>query len=238
MKQIYIIKTGDTLPKISDRFSDFEDWIIKGLLAAPDAVSVFDAVTNRDLPGIDRVKGVVIAGSHAMVTDNLSWSMNIESWIPKIIENQIPLLGICYGHQLIARAMGGVVDYHPGGIEIGTTGIELFTDSQKDRLFENLPGKINVHVSHSQTVVTLPPGTVRLAGNDFEPHHAFRINDCAWGFQFHPEYDEAIMKAYISELAHTFEAVQSREVQLLAQVKATPYAALLLERFGRLCGAA
>ena len=145
MKQIYIIKTGDTLPEISERFSDFEDWIIKGLQTDPDLVSVFDAVNSR-----------------------------------------------------------------------------------------NLPGKINVHVSHSQTVITLPPGAVRLAGNDFEFHHAFRIGDCAWGLQFHPEYDEAIMKAYISGLAHTFEAVQSRKAQLLAQVKATPYAALLLARFGRL----
>lgn len=234
MKKIYIIKTGDTLSDIADRFSDFEDWIIRGLKVDPSEVTVFDAVNNRDLPEIDRIKSAVIAGSHAMVTENLPWSLNIEDWIPGIIENHIPLLGICYGHQLIAKAMGGVIAYHPGGMELGTKEITLFESSRKDPLFDGFPERMNVHVSHSQTVATLPPGAVLLAGNNFEPHHAFRIGKNTWGVQFHPEYDTLIMQAYISQSAKLFGEISAIEATLLEEVKETPFAADMLERFGRI----
>jgi GMP synthase (glutamine-hydrolysing) len=86
-------------------------------------------------------------------------------------------------------------------------------------------------VSHSQTVINLPGKAMRLAMNPFEPNHAFRVGDCAWGIQFHPEYTADIMRSYIlnekEDLMH--EGIEIRPV--LDSVKETPVVASILRRF-------
>lgn len=234
MKKTLIIKTGDTFPEISSELMDFEDWIARGLNIDPSAISVVDVPRGQHLPEPLEINGVVIAGSHAMVTQDLDWSVKIEKWLPGIVQAKIPVLGICYGHQLLAKAMGGKVAYHPGGLEIGTTGIQRTQDAEKDMLFKEAPDRFDVHVCHSQTVVDLPNGAVLLAANDFEPHHAFRIGAHAWGVQFHPEYDETIMSAYATSMEDNITTSGQTLADILANISQTPVAAEILKRFGKL----
>ena len=231
-RKIVIIKTGETFPSIIPRLGDFEDWIARGLNLPSQDIQVVDVEAQQPLPPLDRIKGVVIAGSHAMVTQDLDWSLELEAWIPQLIRKKVPLLGICYGHQLIARAMGGIVDYHPGGLEIGTTDIDCVFQGEEDPLFGGLAQRFKAHVVHSQTVIRLPESSVVIAKNGFEPHHAFRIGPCAWGVQFHPEYDAAIETAYIGNMTQAIEASGQDPSQVLDQVVETPVAAMVLTRFG------
>ena len=234
-KKIYIIKTGDTFPGLAESLNDFEDWIIRGLDVDPALTAVIHVASKKDpLPEPVRCKGVVIAGSHAMVTQDLDWSLSVEKWVPDLVQNAIPVLGICYGHQLLARAMGGQVDYHPKGIEIGTTRIKCMATGYFDPLFKGLPEQFDVHACHSQSVIRLPKAAVLIAGNSFEPHHAFRIGNFAWGLQFHPEYDENIMKAYAQHMES--EILSSGKIlqDVIEGIRPTPVAAKILKRFGRL----
>jgi GMP synthase (glutamine-hydrolysing) len=158
-----------------------------------------------------------------------------------VIESGVPVLGICYGHQLLARAMGGEVDYHPKGLEIGTTWVEQVQvgadqAGDSDLLFRGLPKTFTAHVCHSQTVVRLPSGAVRLAKNDFEPNHAFRIGRSAWGVQFHPEYDIAVMSAYARNMETLITTSGLDLSKILEQIQATPTALEILGRFSRLAG--
>ena len=82
---------------------------------------------------------------------------------------------------------------------------ELLPDSATDRLFRGLPPRFSVHVTHSQTVLSLPPDAISLAANSFDRGHAIRIGSCAWGVQFHPEYDTSVMRSYIEEQAQELE---------------------------------
>jgi GMP synthase (glutamine-hydrolysing) len=229
-QKIVIIKTGETFPSIIPQLGDFEDWIAAGL--GLEDIGVVDVEKGKPLPSLDAIKGVVISGSHCMVTQNLDWSRKLEAWIPKLIRENIPLLGICYGHQLIAKAMGGAVDYHPGGIEIGTTQIELGNNGDKDLLFQNLPTRFKVHAFHSQTVIDLPESAVVIAKNEFEPHHAFRIGKCAWGVQFHPEADIRVLGAYIENLTQPILDSGQDPAILLDRMEETPVSFGLLKRFG------
>lgn len=233
MKKVIILKTGDTFPAVADELGNFEDWISQGLGIKKAKVDVVNVPTGDTLPPVEMCKGVVIAGSHAMVTQNLDWSVAIENWIPSVVLAGVPVLGICYGHQLLARAMGGVVDYHAKGVEVGTVGITLVNEDLSDPLFKGLPKQFSAHVCHSQTIVKLPKNAVRIAENDFEPNHAFKIGPAAWGVQFHPEYDDTIMTAYAKNMETTITASGLKLSKILERIAPTPVSLNILKRFGK-----
>lgn len=234
MKRIIIVKAGSTFSDTAEKYGDFEDMVCRGLGVDPESVQVVNPARGETLPEPRECCAVVITGAHCMVTDNLPWSLAIEAWIPELVQSGIPLLGICYGHQLLGRAMGGRVDYHPGGREVGTVAVRLCAEGGHDPLFAALPRNFKVHATHGQSVLTLPPGAVLLAENDYEPHHAFRLGRCAWGVQFHPEYDSRVMRDYVTAQADGLLQA-GQDVTLLQQnVQETPEANSILAAFAQL----
>ena len=234
MKKLYIIKVGTTYPATAERFGDFDAWIAAGLVGETLAIQTVDAEKGDELPPPNACAGIVITGSHAMVTDRLSWSVAVENWLPKVLAAGIPLLGICYGHQLLAQAFGGVVGFHPRGKEIGTVDIHLREDANGDLLFRELPKTFQAHVIHAQSVLRLPPEAILLASNSYEPHHAFRLGDSAWGLQFHPEYDTRIIHEYIEAQREELESAGRDVQEILGTVTDTPAAGSLLKNFADL----
>jgi GMP synthase (glutamine-hydrolysing) len=233
---IVIVKTGDTFADLIGSFGDFEDWIRKGLGLGENQARVVNAPAFEELPEPGTFSGAVIAGSHAMVTRNLDWSLNVEAWLARVMMAGVPVLGICYGHQLLAKALGGKVDFHPAGLEIGTAPITLTADALSDPLYQGLPPVFNAQTCHSQTVLTLPPGAVPLAKNPHDPHHAFRLGPAAWGVQFHPEYTPEIMAGYIRNMSPVIQAMGNDPAELQQNVTDSPEAAQVLVRFAALCG--
>jgi GMP synthase (glutamine-hydrolysing) len=195
-----IFKAGSTFPSLAAELGDFEDWIARRL--APSVARPLRVVDPRcdALPDPASLAGVIITGSHAMVSDREPWSEACAAWLAAAVPAGLPVLGICYGHQLLAHALGGEVGYHPGGLEIGTVEVETTPAAADDALFAALPPRFPAQVVHRQSVLRLPPGAVCLARNAFEPHHAFRIHR-AWGVQFHPEFSAEAMAGYLAQLA-------------------------------------
>lgn len=226
MKKIYIIKAGTTFEGIVAKYGDFEDWILKSI----DGVStqVVNVQIGEKFPSLKNCAGVIITGSHAMVTEELPWSLKIEDFIKELIKFEIPLLGICYGHQLLAKSLAGQADYHPLGMELGTVKISATEEFKNDAIFKHLPTDFDAHVVHAQSALTLPKNAVLLASNAFEKNHAFRIGKNAWGVQFHPEYDANIMKAYIHEVAKD-KPINEDEISL--HVKETTHANKIIKLF-------
>ncbi len=230
-KNLYIIKVGTTFPGTIKAYGDFDLWTISGLGGSDDTIRVIDAEHGAPLPDSNECTGVIVTGSHDYVTDNLPWSARVAEWIPGLLEKEIPFLGICYGHQLLAHALGGRVGFHPEGIEIGTVEISLLPECAADPLFRSLPAAFPVHVAHRQTVKVLPSGAVRLARNSFEPNHAFSVGKCAWGVQFHPEYTADIMRSYIINEKEALARRGMKTGPVLASVNSTPAAASILKIF-------
>ncbi len=234
MKKLIIVKTGSTFVDTAERYGDFDEMTCRGLGIDPATVRVVNADQGERLPDPKACYGVVITGAHCMVTDDLPWSLAIEAWIPSLVQAEVPLLGICYGHQLLGRAMGGNVDFHPGGKEVGTVAIKLRSERSNDPLFANLAPQFPVHATHSQSVLSLPPEAVLLAENDFEPHHAFRLGRCAWGVQFHPEYDSNVMRDYVTAQSDSLVLAGQNVDALLQNLCETPEANSLLVTFAEL----
>ncbi len=234
MKKLFIIKAGSTFAETAARHGDFDEMARRSLGLEGNMIQVVNAAQGERLPHPDLCHGVVITGAHCMVTDNLPWSLAIETWIPALIEAETPLLGICYGHQLLGRASGGNVDFHRRGKEVGTVIIRRRPESNDDPLFDKLPHQFPVHATHAQSLLTLPPQAIHLAENDFEPHHAFRIGRCAWGVQFHPEYDSNIMRDYITKQADSLTRAGQEVNVLLQNLRETPEASSILSTFAQL----
>jgi len=226
MKKIYIIKAGTTFENIVAKYGDFEDWILKYIEGVE--TQVVDVQKGEEFPRIANCSGIIITGSHAMVTQEHPWSLKIEEFIKELIKFEIPLLGICYGHQLLAKSLGAKVNFHPNGMELGSVNISTTKESKSDPIFKHLPTDFDVHVVHAQSALTLPKNAVLLASNDFEKNHAFKIGANAWGVQFHPEYDANIMKAYISEVAKD-KPINEEEISL--HVKDTIHANKIIKLF-------
>ena len=237
MKRICIIKTGSTFSETRQRYKDFEEWIADKLEPARSEVFTVDLQAGEALPHLEVCDGVIVTGSHSMVTDEEAWSRRTAQWLSDAVKKEIPLLAICYGHQLLAKALGGVSGYHPKGIEIGTVEIDVTDDAGDDPLFGDLPKRFKAHTIHSQTVLSLPADAVRLAFNAHDENHAFRIGKKAWGVQFHPEFNKAVMKAYIEEVSNSEISVKKRKAALLEASEETPQATALLKRFEKIVNA-
>ena len=201
MKKLYIIKCGSTFDSIKNDYKDFEHWIIDKFENKDKNIVIINAQENEKLPTLTKNDAVILTGSHSMVTHEESWSLEVEKWLPKLIETKVPLLAICYGHQLLAKSLGGVSGYHENGMEIGSVDINLEENAKDDEIFSKLQNSFKAHTIHSQTVIELPKNATRLAFNNHDKNHAFRVGNCAWGVQFHPEFDENIMNLYIKEVA-------------------------------------
>lgn len=225
---LYIIKTGDTLPALKTRYGDFEDWIERGLQGQGLPVRTIDPRTQAEWPAQAQVAGVVVTGSPAMVTDRAGWSERTAGWLALQVGQEVPVLGICYGHQLLAHALGGVVGEHPQGIEIGTVAVQSTEAAASDPVFSALPAQFLAQSVHEQSVLRLPPGATVLARNAHEPHQAFRAGRAAWGVQFHPEFSRAVMQDYLD-----LEGGQAPGAASPARADETPEAAALLPRFAR-----
>jgi len=234
-RPLAIIKVGDSLDALRERRGDFEHWIAAGLGPVRLPVVVLDPRRGDALPAPSAIAGAIVSGSHAMVSHREAWSEATGAWLAHLVAEGTPVLGICFGHQLLADALGGEAGDHPGGLELGTVEVELRPEAADDALLHDLPPRFDAHVVHRQSALRLPEGAVRLAGNAFEPTQAFRIGDTAWGVQFHPEFDADVMRNYVDTVGRE-HGIADRDA-LRARVGDTEVAAQLLGRFARIAEA-
>jgi len=231
MKPLCILKTGTAIAGIPSDWGDFEHWIARAAQMDDQHWICCDVRAGETLPSIGDISGVIITGSPAMVTDREDWSERSADWLRELVQGAIPALGICYGHQLMAHALGGEVDYHPQGREIGTKPLLSTQAAQQDLLFQVMPSRYLAHTTHSQSVVGLPPGAEVLAANDFEPHHGVRFAPMAWGVQFHPEFTMDVMSRYLELRSGVLQKEGFDVARLLADVQDAAEGRALLPRF-------
>ncbi len=226
---LWILKTGSTLPELVPAQGDFEDWVATGLGVVDRPPQVLHA-ERAAAPGFawprwPEVAGIVITGSHAMVTEDLPWMQACATWLRAATARHVPVLGICFGHQLLGHALGGVVGPNPRGLELGTVTVETMPAAADDPLWRDQPPAFAANAVHYQSVLQPPPGAVVLARNAHEDVHAFRVGAACWGVQFHPEFNVQAMQGYIAHLQPE-----------PAQAGPTPDAASLLTRFAAYAG--
>ncbi len=229
-----VIKTGTTLPELRPRCGDYEDWIVERLGLPWERIELVVAYEGETLPDPHEPAGVVVTGSSALVSAREPWSERAAAWLREAVATGTPLLGICYGHQLLAHALGGRVGRNPRGREIGTVALELHAAARQDALLGGLPAQLKVQATHVESVLELPPGARLLASSAIDPHQAFACAERAWGVQFHPEFDAEVVRTYLEVRREEIRGEGIDPESLERAIEESCHGTRLLRRFAEL----
>jgi GMP synthase (glutamine-hydrolysing) len=224
-----ILVAGDPVPKTRERVGGFANLVRAGLAGAWEHGFVeVDLREVSELPPAARFAGLIVTGSASSVTERAPWMLRAEEYLARAVQDEQPVLGICFGHQLLGQALGGLVERNPRGREMGTVALSIVED---DPLCQRDLEPALAHATHVDSVTRLPPGARVLATTALEPHAALRFGERAWGVQFHPEFDEQVMREYVETRADVL-AQEGRDPQaMLAAVTAAEAGRLVLRRF-------
>jgi GMP synthase (glutamine-hydrolysing) len=191
---LLIVVTGEPPDSVRERHGDYPAMIARALGESwPHAFAAADARLPGALGDHD-VSAIVITGSSASVHAREPWMIDSERWLAERVAAGVPILGICFGHQLLAQALGGEVTPNPCGREMSTVAVERVADSP---LFLGVPPVFDANACHRDTVYRLPEGAEVLAQNGHDQHQALRFAARCYGVQFHPEFDGSIMRGYV-----------------------------------------
>jgi len=230
-KPLLILQTGHAPEPIRRVHDNFPQMFIRHCNIDAQQVAVIDLQAGeRPLPP-EHYCGAIITGSRSMVTEHLDWSEAAADWVRLAMLHELPLFGACYGHQLMAYALGGEVDYHPQGIEVGTEEVTLTPAGHLDPLVSQLPAQFTANLIHLQTVVTAPASATVLAKTLHDPHQILRYGPNAISTQFHPEFSGAVMKTYLEWLSGQAQDDKVNYADKLQQLSDTPLSQGLLLSF-------
>ena len=198
-----ILMTGHTMPALLAEKGDFDRWFARRFGWPVERFRVIDAIGGEALPLAGSVEGLIISGSAHCVHDYADWSVQSGEWIAEVMARGTPILGVCYGHQLIGDILGGDVGINPKGREMGVCPIEHMGD---DPLFEGLPKNFSVIQTHVDAVNTLPETAQRIARSDLTEIQAMAIGENVRTIQWHPEFDADVIRHYITVRANLVDA--------------------------------
>ncbi len=227
-----IVETGQPVAEMR-RHGDFPHWIRTAAGLAAGEVETVDVAAGAELPAHHRHAGIIVTGSAAMVTERRDWSERTAGWLREAAHDGAAIFGICYGHQLLAHALGGRVGDNPKGRQMGTVPVVMLPAAADDLLFTGLPQPFAAQATHQQSVLEMPAEAILLASSDLDACHALRWRERTWGVQFHPEFSASHMRGYV----HARRAALAREgtdpLRVLRAVRAAPQARRVLRRFVR-----
>lgn len=231
--RLLILRPGSVDERVRAAHGDFDEWFVRAMRLGPGDRAVVDP-TRDPLPDSDAgFCGILVTGSHAGAWESLPWIPPLETFLR---ESTRPVLGVCFGHQVVATAFGGRVAAHPQGSETGVVSIERYSAADDDVLLGAVPRRFPAPTLHDDHVVEAPVGARVLAGNPHSPVQAFRLGDRIRGVQFHPEISPDLMRDLL-KLRRADGALDSaRAGELLEGVRPTPEASEVLTRFTELVG--
>jgi len=189
---IGILSTGAPPPDLAPQFGPYPDMFAR-LLGEGFEIRAYDVQSGELPPSPDAHPAFLVTGSAAGVYEPLPWIAPLLAFLREA-KGRTKLVGICFGHQAMAEALGGRVEKSERGWGIGLHDYEIWQGAPW--MGEAPPGRISVPVSHQDQVVVPPPGARLLAGNAFTAFGLLDYED-AVSMQFHPEFEPAYAQALI-----------------------------------------
>jgi GMP synthase (glutamine-hydrolysing) len=225
-------------PEVVAEFGDFVSWFGDPLRSLANLVVVDPRETPITQSVLDEVDSIVITGSRAAAYSDEPWVDALHSVVREaVMERHLPLLGVCFGHQVLARALGGAVAPNPRGLELGTIEVTLNDAGRESALFAAIPPRFHVQTLHGDTVSELPVGAKLLGSSPGDDHQAFAIGS-AFGVQFHPEVRAEMLVLFLQMNGPRLRDRGLDPDVLRGALRPTPSGAQILMNFARFANGA
>ncbi len=194
--KIGILEAGLLRDRMIDRFDPYPVMFERFLgLANRDLdFATYSVVRGEMPPSADACEGWLITGSRHGVYDGLDWIAPLENLIREIDRAGVPLIGVCFGHQAIAQALGGKVIKSDKGWGVGLHRYRI--DRACDWMGE-APSEVGIYAFHQDQVVECPPSATVFSSSDFCPYAGLSYGDTIISVQAHPEFEEAYETALL-----------------------------------------
>ena len=192
-----VLQCGEVPENLCESFIDYNEMIAQSLRTADAGLScrtwrVFDG----EIPRPDACDAWITTGSRYSVNDDNDWTHGFCNFVRELSKLERPFIGICYGMQMMAKALGGKVEFSEKGWGIG---VATSSVCRQPLWMGERVDEVNLVVSHQEQVVELPDNATLIAGSDFCPNSIFSIGRHMLGIQGHPEftadYSRALMEA-------------------------------------------
>ncbi|MEL6270282.1 MAG: type 1 glutamine amidotransferase [Chloroflexota bacterium] len=155
-------------------------------------------------PSVDTCDAYLITGSPATAFESRLWIDDLKQFIRDVYAARVPLVGICFGHQVIAMALGGTVETAESGWMVGLYSFDVIETPPwigPDDLRQK-----NIYHFNRDQVINLPTDAVHLGASETCPNSMYAIGDTVFAIQGHPEMPLSAMKQYLVELKDTLPA--------------------------------
>ncbi len=219
-KRVLLLKPGVTSSRAV--LGDYEHWFSR---ACGVELHTVELHAGESPPSIDDFEAVIMTGSPLSVTQPAEWMGRAADYLVDAAERGRGVLGVCFGHQLLAWKYGAQIVRNPLGRELGTVFVELTPAGRASPLFTGFPERFDVQATHEDVVVRGNARLEVLATNALCEVQAFSIGARTWGVQFHPEMDAASIR-YCIESQDTQAEDRQRAVS-----RETAWGERLLRRF-------
>lgn len=187
--RIGILQCGQSPAQLKDEMGDYPD-MFERLLAGRGFTFRTWHVEAMEFPAdVHEAEGWLLTGSRHGVYEDHAFIPPLEDFIRRAYAAHVPLVGICFGHQIIAQALGGRVVKHPGGWAVGTQDYDFGGES------------LRLNAWHQDQVVQLPPGATVAARNAFCENAALVYDDRAFTVQPHPEFEDRFVQGLMDTRA-------------------------------------
>ena len=194
MIKILFYKPGSTLDKVRKQYGPTSKWLAE--IYSNIAEIRTCRIDKGESADINKFDGLIVGGSSNSVYDKIDWIYRLQDILIEANHKKKYVLGICFGHQLIAQAFGGKVELNSKGWEVGSYKVYLTRKGKQSALFNKFNNNFVAYESHQDVVTVLPSNAKELAYNRMG-NQSFKIKDNMFAVQFHPEFDSKIMHSYI-----------------------------------------
>lgn len=188
MKRLGILVCGQVRDALLPRFGAYPAMFERLFAEFQAQVELINYAVDADEwpASLNACDAYLITGSRRSVYEDEPWIRHLEEYVRQLHAARRPTVGICFGHQMLGRALGGETSLAPQGWGLGRHCMDVI--EPQTWMDPAVPGYA-LFVSHQDQVVTLPPGARRLAANSHCPNAMFVLDDIMLGIQAHPEFD-------------------------------------------------